>query len=356
MWIIKYLLLLLLLVCSAGQALGQNIGPWPKEGHGLRIYNSNAIWANHGLFLYDFTIDSQSLSTIDINGISNLAIETNYGNMECPTEISGSDVDRYITCRLLSDIAEENLVINRVTGVINGRRYDLTKNIYADDFKPLTIVVGPQTPTGQLSGSGSDKTPSNWLTYDTKGNPKTKGHDFTLRYPPTYILATEFSTDEYLQLFSYEDEESGGDYGEYLSVVIQNTPNNSPASAFQTNGSWDNNKLNGLWNILAKTVPGSVDQTSSVTADGQPISLFLRYGIFTYDDGNYSNTAEVIQFTLRGDKIIKMECGNWTYVSDTDPSVINNNNKNKIIKLNEYLNNNQTCVSYFESLKFTDSN
>ncbi|MDR0572113.1 MAG: hypothetical protein LBG48_04650, partial [Rickettsiales bacterium] len=123
-----------------GLASAQNIEPWPKEGIGLEIYNSNITWANHGQFAYEFTVDAQQLFTIDVSDISNLAIETNYGTIECSDGVNSSDAGRYTTCLLLSETSDEPLIITNVVGVIDGKKYDLTSNVDIGDFKPLTLV------------------------------------------------------------------------------------------------------------------------------------------------------------------------------------------------------------------------
>ena len=134
-------LLSIFVFCLSGQATAQSIEPWPKDGVGLEIYNSNSTWAGQGNFNYEFIIDTQGLFSIDILEISNLVIESNFGEITCPNNIDGSEAGRYPTCTLTSQLADEVLIISSVTGTINGKQYNLLRNIAISDFKPLEIAI-----------------------------------------------------------------------------------------------------------------------------------------------------------------------------------------------------------------------
>jgi hypothetical protein len=119
----------------------QNAELWPEEGFGLSIYNSKATWANQGMFAYEFTIDSQGLGFMGIQEISNLLIITNYGNIECSGPIDSSDAGRYTSCLLFSETSDEPLIISRAVATIDGKQYDITRNMTVDEFKPLDIRI-----------------------------------------------------------------------------------------------------------------------------------------------------------------------------------------------------------------------
>ncbi|MDR0622146.1 MAG: hypothetical protein LBJ61_09765, partial [Deltaproteobacteria bacterium] len=112
----------------------------PQEGIGLEIYNSNITMSNQGQVAYEFTIDSISLKNIGIVEISNLVLESSYGNIMCPEAFGSTKGTRYTKCYLLAAPSEKLLFISNVTGTIKGKKFNLTNNIYIGNFKPLTLV------------------------------------------------------------------------------------------------------------------------------------------------------------------------------------------------------------------------
>jgi hypothetical protein len=175
-----------------------------------------------------------------------------------------------------------------------------------------------------------------WLEYSTKNNPRTRGNSFTLNYPPSYVLATEFSKDEYLQIFEEYDEEGSGDNYAYLTVNIQNLPNNIKSSALLTGGTWDFQKLDHLWQIIAKEISGVMRMDSAISWGNVPMVKFATSEI----KGEITFLSGVL-FALHGDKLIKLKCGFNTFGDDPEFA-------------RRDLTRTPVCHSYFNSLQFLE--
>lgn len=176
-----------------------------------------------------------------------------------------------------------------------------------------------------------------WLDYGTRGNPKTAGHNFTLKYPSDYEKATDFSKDEYLQTFIYSDEEGSGDSILYLTVGIQDLPKNIDPATLQANGNWDTQKLEELWKTVGSSISGVNNQEQAVGWGNIPMAKYRVY----QNNGDIASVSAML-FALHKDKLIKLECGydsmggGEDYGSDLDYT------------------KDPTCVSYFSSLTFTE--
>jgi hypothetical protein len=150
--------------------------------------------------------------------------------------------------------------------------------------------------------------------------------------------ASDFPQDKYIQLFDDSgEEESSGDNYQYLTVGIQNLPNNIAPSALKTDNLWDFNKLDNFWKSLAKQIPDVKTLAQAISWGNIPMAKFSTSKIDT--DG--IKFLSGILFALHGDKLIKLECGLNSF-GDID---IGNLNYAK----------EPTCSTYFNSLEFIDA-
>jgi hypothetical protein len=181
-----------------------------------------------------------------------------------------------------------------------------------------------------------------WTEYSSKGNPKTVGHDFTLKYPPSYEMPTDFSRDEYLQAFVFTDEEDTGDSYEYLTVGIHNLPKNIAPSSLRTEGLWNFKKLDEFWFTLAKDIEGIKTMDRAISWGNIPM---VKFSTSEIKDDTLIRSAILI--ALHGDKLIKLECGNSLFGYDPDPN-------SDYDFAEEDLTTLSICSSYFNSLNFLD--
>ncbi|MDR2366589.1 MAG: hypothetical protein LBF58_00525 [Deltaproteobacteria bacterium] len=174
-----------------------------------------------------------------------------------------------------------------------------------------------------------------WVEYSSERNTQTAGHEFTLIYPPDYEKISEFSKEDYIQTFVYQDEEGSGDAFFYLTVGIENLPNDITEATLQTEGTWDLKKLDEFWKTVASQIPGVLSQDPIISSGSIP-AVKLRA---------YQSNADIaymtaIYFALHKDKLIKLECGNNIMGGGPDYG--------KDLDLTQE----PICLSYFNSLKF----
>jgi hypothetical protein len=137
-------LVLFSVLSATNYSLAQDNKLPPFEGGSLSIWHSNSVWADHGMFAYQFTIDSFGILNTGISEITDLVIETNYGNIDFSDLLTGSGAGRYVNGDLYSEGIGDTITIIKATGTINQTRYDLTKMIQVEDFKPLRILLENQ--------------------------------------------------------------------------------------------------------------------------------------------------------------------------------------------------------------------
>jgi hypothetical protein len=176
-----------------------------------------------------------------------------------------------------------------------------------------------------------------WVEYSTKGNPKTTGHDFTIKHPPSYEKATEFKKDEYIQVFNINDEEGSGDTYYYLAIGINNLPDNITPSTLRTEGVWNLLNLNSFWDIVAKQIKGVRTKAQAIDWENLPMAKFTAVEIL---EG--TTDLSTILFALHGDKLIKLECGMITFEEVPEFA-------------DTYFAQDSPCSAYFNSLAFLDS-
>jgi hypothetical protein len=150
-------------------------------------------------------------------------------------------------------------------------------------------------------------------------------------------MPTDFSHEQYLQIFTCEDDESGGDYYEYFSIGIHNIPFDIPPNTIYQDGLWDVSKLNEIWDNLANSVPGKKRRQTSISFQNIPMAKIS--GMEVSED---LITNLVTLFALHKDKIIKFECGYGIYGGNLETAT-----KNDLL-------NNQKCLTFFNSLNFID--
>jgi hypothetical protein len=140
---VSLFMLICMLVCISriAQAQEPKLPPFPDgQSLSLSIWNSNIEFANEGMFACSFTIDGTSLFTLPIMEISDLVIETNFGNIESSDVLSGTSAGRYGSGMLYFAEVDQAVIINKATATVDGKRYDITENITIEQFKPLTIA------------------------------------------------------------------------------------------------------------------------------------------------------------------------------------------------------------------------
>jgi hypothetical protein len=176
-----------------------------------------------------------------------------------------------------------------------------------------------------------------WLDYSTKGNAQTTGHDFALKYPPSYPKASDFSKKDYLQVFAVDDEEGSGDSFYYLTVGIENIPDNVDESTLKTDSIWDLKKLEAFWSTLAKKIPGFKSLEQAINWGSIPM---VKYRVYEIKDDVMSLSA--VYYAMRKGKLVKLECGFNMFNGDEEFGASTD------------LTKDPTCISYFNSLKFLD--
>jgi hypothetical protein len=105
------------------------------------IWNDNIVWAGEGNFAYSFCIDAQGLISSDIDEVTNLVIQTNFGDINFENSINTSSAGRYGTGFLYSpeDITEIRII--KAIGVVNGKMLDLTNILNVREFIPVKIKI-----------------------------------------------------------------------------------------------------------------------------------------------------------------------------------------------------------------------
>jgi lipopolysaccharide export LptBFGC system permease protein LptF len=192
-------------------------------------------------------------------------------------------------------------------------------------FLVLMMVI-PQT---SYSQDGTQ-----WRDYSSQGNPKAKGHNFTLKYPSYYVQSTDFEN-EFVQVFNMEEsEEESGDSFFYLTASIKNLPNNTNQSALKTNGVWDLSLLNQFWTNIANGIPDvrAIDQS----IDWYNIPM-ARFSTYKESDGVFFMSA--ILLALHGDKLVQLNYHYNTFIGEGATT---------------YLTEDETCKTFFNSLIFID--
>jgi hypothetical protein len=192
---IRVLSFILASVPAVSLAQGGGLPPYQGAQGALRVWNSNITWADHGMFFYEFTVDSQGMVNTDANEISNLVIESDFGNIEFQGTLTGGGAGRYGTGRLLSQSDGDTATLTRATAEIGGKRYDVSGMVSMEQFKPLVLV-----PAMRFNGVFGDSYLRIWhidTGYDTNG---TGNKIYTFMVDPGSFLDLDFSLLEDLKV------------------------------------------------------------------------------------------------------------------------------------------------------------
>jgi hypothetical protein len=88
---------------------------------------------------YIFTLDLLKIINQEFGTISNIVVNTNHGDIQFKSTITKPNVPRFTIGSLRTSKLIGELIITKVTGVIDGRQVDLTQGVYAINDKPLQI-------------------------------------------------------------------------------------------------------------------------------------------------------------------------------------------------------------------------
>jgi hypothetical protein len=106
----------------------------------INIWNSNVVWAGMGQFAYIFTVDADGLRLSNIQEITNLIINTDYGDITFDSVIDTSDAGRFADGQLFSEQDITEIRIIKAIGVVDGKMLDLTDIISIYEFTPVKII------------------------------------------------------------------------------------------------------------------------------------------------------------------------------------------------------------------------
>jgi hypothetical protein len=176
-----------------------------------------------------------------------------------------------------------------------------------------------------------------WLEYSPRNNPKAVGHNFTLKYPSSFAMQSVSSETDYLQIFDpIRTEGDPGEVHKFLSVNIQDLPDGFDLSSLKTDGYWNLRELDRFWADIAAELPGARDLFGAVSFEKLPMAKIPATMV---DDGII--TISAILLVLHGDKLVRLECGMSAYEAEPEFA-------------NEDYSKDPLCVSYFNSLTFTE--
>jgi hypothetical protein len=104
----------------------------------LEIWNSNIKKAGQGYYSYEFTVDTVGSLK---DPISNLVIQTNFGEISFENPFGISFAERYQTGYLVSQEEITAIIILKVIGVVNGKMYNITSSFSVREFRPMLVLI-----------------------------------------------------------------------------------------------------------------------------------------------------------------------------------------------------------------------
>ncbi|MDR2458372.1 MAG: hypothetical protein LBD41_07890, partial [Clostridiales Family XIII bacterium] len=152
------ILILILFFFTIFTNIGHAQDKYQEEGTAgiVNIWNSGNFWVrgNSGYF---FTIDVHELNLKNINDITGLVIQTNYGDITFDEEYHATGDTLFMTGTLHTSIPiEGELQIIKALGVVDGKILDITDLFYPIEFTPVKIVT-PSRQQGQTEQEQIDQ-------------------------------------------------------------------------------------------------------------------------------------------------------------------------------------------------------
>jgi hypothetical protein len=149
------ILILILLSLTIFTNIGHAQDKYQDEGTAGSVYIWNSgIYSDVGYIGYLFTIDVKYLITTNINDITGLVIQTNYGDIKFDDEYHATENTLIMNGTLdASRAIEGELQIIKALGVVNGKILDITDLFDPFEFTPVKIVT-PSRQQGQQGQQG----------------------------------------------------------------------------------------------------------------------------------------------------------------------------------------------------------